>query len=339
MRNNTIIKKEIQNDHHDIETGRICEVQKNSYTIKFMGQELPATLKKSFYEEEADKLPVVGDYVTFRYNPDGDSRILSVCERKNFLQRPDQSRTGVMQYMVSNVDYCFIVTSLNDDYSYNRIARYASVAMQGGAIPVAILTKADLCNNVGRYVSEVETISDKIRVHAISAMYDIGMDELKEYLTPGNTICLLGSSGAGKSTLLNALAGEEMMKTSAIRESDSKGRHTTTYRQLIELKNGVSIIDTPGMREIGVTGSMEGIDDTFSDIIELEACCRFSDCKHESEPGCAIKAAIADGSLSAERYELFKNLGSEHTRNYAEKKEISKWAKAYKKVAHDGKIR
>jgi ribosome biogenesis GTPase len=316
-------------------TGRICEVRKNSYTIKFMGRELPAVLIRDFYDKEADKLPVVGDYVTFRYNPDGDSRILSVCERKSFLQRPDQSKTGVMQYMVANVDYCFIVTSLNDDYSYNRIARYASVALQGGAIPVAILTKTDLCNNVGRYVSEVETISDKIRVHAISALYDIGMDELKEYLTPGTTICLMGSSGAGKSTLLNSLTGEETMKTSAIRESDSKGRHTTTYRQLIELNNGVSIIDTPGMREIGMANTELGIDNTFSDIAKLEKQCKFSDCQHDTEPGCAVKAAIESGDLSVDRYILYKSLSSENTKNYAKKKEISKWAKAAKKIKRD----
>ena len=316
-------------------TGRICEVQKNRYTIKFMGRELPAVLIRDFYDKEADKLPVVGDYVTFRYNPDGDSRILSVCERKSFLQRPDQSKTGVMQYMVANVDYCFIVTSLNDDYSYNRIARYASVALQGGAIPVAILTKADLCNNVGRYVSEVETISDKIRVHAISALYDIGMDELKEYLTPGTTICLMGSSGAGKSTLLNSLTGEETMKTSAIRESDSKGRHTTTYRQLIELENGVSIIDTPGMREIGMALTEESLDNIFSDILELESRCKFSDCRHDTEPGCAIKKALEDGSLSRERFMLYKNLGSENHRNHAMKKRISILVKQRKKYGLD----
>ncbi|MBR6156190.1 MAG: ribosome small subunit-dependent GTPase A [Lachnospiraceae bacterium] len=315
--------------------GRICEVQKNSYTIKFMSRELPAVLIRDFYDKEADKLPVVGDYVTFRYNPDGDSRILSVCERKSFLQRPDQSKTGVMQYMVANVDYCFIVTSLNDDYSYNRIARYASVALQGGAIPVAILTKADLCNNVGRYVSEVETISDKIRVHAISALYDIGMDELKEYLTPGTTICLMGSSGAGKSTLLNSLTGEETMKTSAIRESDSKGRHTTTYRQLIELENGVSIIDTPGMREIGMALTEESLDNIFSDILELESRCKFSDCRHDTEPGCAIKKALEDGSLSRERFMLYKNLGSENHRNHAMKKRISILVKQRKKYGLD----
>ena len=313
---------------HKERLGRISEVQKNSYTIRFWEKDLPAKLKGSFYEDDAEKLPVVGDYVTFQYNPIGGSIILSVCERTSFLQRPDQAKTGVMQYMVANADYTFIVTSLNEDYSYNRIARYASAVLQGGSIPVVILTKSDLCNNVGRYIREVETISEKVRVHAISALYDIGMDELNEYMTEGTTICLLGSSGAGKSTLINALTGEETMKTSEIRAYDSTGRHTTTHRQLIELENGVSIIDTPGMREIGMAKMESGIDNTFSDIIELEKCCKFSDCRHETEPGCAIKAAIESGELTQERYMLYKNLGAENTRNYAKKKEISKWRNA-----------
>lgn len=311
--------------------GRITEVRKNSFTVSFEGEEYPAKLKGSFYEIDADKLPVVGDYVNFVKNTQGESMILSVCERKSFLQRPDQSKTGVMQYMVANVDYCFIVTSLNEDYSFNRIARYVSVAMQGGATPVVVLTKSDLCNNVGRYVREVETISEKARVHAISALLGIGLEELSEYMKEGATICLMGSSGAGKSTLINALCGEEVMKTSEIREDDGEGRHTTTHRKLIKLKNGVSIIDTPGMREIGMANVQAGIDETFSDIIELECRCKFSNCRHETEPGCAIKAAIKSGELSKERYELFKNLGKENTKNYAKKKEISKWAKAMKK--------
>ncbi len=312
--------------------GRVLEVSKNSYTLLFMDREIPAKLKGSFYGEEPDKLPVVGDYVEVSYNPQGDSTILSVCDRKSFLQRPDQSKTGVMQYMVANVDYCFIVTSLNEDYNYNRIARYVSIALQGGATPVVILTKSDLCSNVGRFVTEVETVSDKVRVHAISALLGIGLEELQEYMKPGCTICLMGSSGAGKSTLINALVGEEVMKTSAIREDDDKGRHTTTSRKLIGLKNGVSVIDTPGMREIGMANTQDGIDDTFSDIVELASRCKFSNCRHETEPGCAIKAAIESGELSEERYELYKNLGKENTRNYAKKKEISKWAKAYKKM-------
>ena len=324
--NNIIIRKETEE-----KIGRISEVNKNGYKIRFWEQELPAKLKGHFYEEDAEKLPVVGDYVTFLYNHHGDSVILSVCERKSFLQRPDQAKTGVMQYMAANVDYLFIVTSLNEDYNYNRIARYASIAVQGGAVPVVILTKSDLCANVGRYVREAEQISDNVRVHAISALCGIGLDELKEYMTPGTTICLMGSSGAGKSTLINSITGEETMKTSAIREDDDKGRHTTTYRKLIELPGGVTIIDTPGMREVGMANAQDGIDETFSDIVELEARCRFGNCRHETEPGCAVKAALASGELSAERYELYKRLGRENTNNHAMKKEISKWAKAYKK--------
>ncbi len=330
--NNIKIRKETQRDlNSDEKLGRISEVSKNSYKIRYGEQEFPAKLKGSFYEEDAESFPVVGDYVKFRYNDRGDSVILSVCERQSFLQRPDQAKTGVMQYMVANVDYLFIVTSLNEDYNYNRIARYVSIALQGGATPVVILTKSDLCANVGRYVREVEQISDKVRVHAISALYGIGLDELEEYMVPGTTICLMGSSGAGKSTLINSVTGEETMKTSAIREDDDKGRHTTTYRKLIDLPNGVTIIDTPGMREVGMANVQEGIEETFSDIPELESRCKFSNCRHDTEPGCAIKAAIASGELSAERYELYKNLGKENTRNYAMKKEISKWAKAYKK--------
>ncbi|WP_034444899.1 ribosome small subunit-dependent GTPase A [Butyrivibrio sp. AE2032] len=318
--------------NNNFSTGRISAIQKNSFTIRYKDNDIPARLKGSFFEGEADELPVVGDYVNFIYNPSGESLIESVCERKSFLQRPDQAKTGVMQYMVANVDYTFIVTSLNEDYSYNRIARYVSVVLQGNSVPVVALTKSDLCSNYGRYVREVESISDKVRVHAISALYGIGVDELQEYMKPGVTICLMGSSGAGKSTLLNTFVGEEIMKTSGVRESDSTGRHTTTHRQLIELPNGVSIIDTPGMREIGMANTEQGIDNTFSDIIELECCCKFSDCKHDTEPGCAIKAAIESGELSLERYNLYRSLSVENIKNYAKKKEISKWAKAAKKM-------
>lgn len=322
----------MNNSNEKLSKGRVSAIHKNSYILRFEGKDISAKLKGNFREEEAENLPVVGDYVSFAYNENGDSLIASVYERTSFLQRPDQAKTGVMQYMVANVDYTFIVTSLNEDYSFNRIARYVSVVLQGHSIPVVILTKSDLCSNYGRYIREVESVSDQVRVHAISALYGIGTDELQEYMRPGVTICLMGSSGAGKSTLLNELAGEDLMKTSAVRESDSTGRHTTTYRQLIELDNGVSMIDTPGMREIGMASSEQGIDNTFSDILALEKNCKFSDCKHDTEPGCAIKAAIESGELSIERYNLYKSLLSENTRNYAKKKEISKWAKAAKKM-------
>lgn len=326
---NTVNKKE--NDR-----GRICEIRKNSFTIRFEGKDLPAKLKGSFYEKNTNEFPVVGDYVDFEYNPIGDSVILSIEERKSYIQRPDQAKTATMQGMVANVDYVFIITSLNEDYSYNRIARYASVVLSGGSIPVVVLTKSDLCSNPGRFVSEVETISEKVRVHAISAIYGIGLDELDEYMTPGTTICFMGSSGAGKSTLLNAICGEEVMKTGEVRESDDHGKHTTTHRQLIELENGVSVIDTPGMREIGMAQVEEGLDDTFSDIVELESRCRFSDCKHDTEPGCAIKAAIESGELTVERLMLYKNLGAENQRNYAKKKEIAVWVRQRERAERRG---
>lgn len=311
--------------------GRVIEVRKNRYLLDCEGRELSARLKGSFYGEAAENWPVVGDFVSFLPNPDGESVILSVCERKSFLRRPKQDKLDGVQAMVANVDYCFIVTSLNENYNYNRIARYVSVALQGGATPVAILTKADLCAEVETILREVETISDQLRVHAVSALCASGLEELKAYFAPGRTICLMGSSGVGKSTLLNALAGEEIMKTGEIRERDAKGRHTTTHRQLIRLKNGVSIIDTPGMREIGMVCAEDGIDSTFSDILALAEHCRFRNCRHGTEPGCAVKAAIARGELARERLLLYQRLGAENAGNEMKKKAIAKAAKAIRK--------
>lgn len=309
-------------------TGRVCEIQKEAYKVLYEGQELMAALRGRFFQ--SDERPVVGDYVSVCYNEYGESRIEEILPRKSMLKRPDQSGHAIgyvkcmkEQAMVANFDYTFIITSLNDDYSKNRIARYISITLQGNAIPVVILTKADLCECVEARVEEIEQLSKKAQVHAVSAITGEGMEELEKYCKENVTIALIGSSGVGKSTLVNVLAGKEMMKTGEIREKDSKGRHTTTHRELLVLPSGVTLIDTPGMRELGMCDVEQGINDTFSDITRLFANCRFRDCKHQTEPKCAVKQALADGTLQEERWKLYCNLQNE-SKKAANMKRIGK---------------
>ena len=306
----------------EMQIGRISEVQKSSFVIRYGTEEFPAKLSGKFYQKES-MFPVVGDYVKFQYNTQGESRIIEICERKNFLTRPDTAKSMKEQPMAANIDYAFLVMSLNDNFNLNRAARYAATVLQEGVQPVAILTKVDLCENVENLKMQFKQMLPQIKVHAVSALTGDGMNELNEYLQPGITIALLGSSGVGKSTLVNALAGTEIMKTGGIREKDAKGRHTTTYRNMIELPSGVIVIDTPGMREIGLCDVDEGLDDTFGDITELAMKCRFRNCTHTNEPRCAVKQAIENGSLSQERFELYRSL-HEESRKSADMKAIAK---------------
>lgn len=300
-------------------TGRICKVQRELFTVITDRGECTAQLKGSYHKTGLD-FPVIGDYVKLLWNPYGNSVIEEIQERKSIFRRADLKghaapfvKTVNEQVLAANFDYVFIVASLNQNYNVNRIIRYISTTLQSGAKPVVVLTKADLCFDSEKFVEEIKKASDKADVYAVSAKTGKGLEDLKEYLKPGITIALMGSSGVGKSTLVNTIAGEEIMKVNEIRESDARGKHTTTHRELITLPSGVCVIDTPGIRELGMYDAEEGIQDTFSDITALFPRCKFSNCRHQTEPGCAVKLAIQNHEISQERWNLYCKLMKENS--------------------------
>lgn len=294
--------------------------------------------------EEKGGYPAVGDWVVLEAAGSEDRAIIHglLPRRTQFIRRDAWSASG-MQVVAANFDYVFICTSLNKNYNLRRIERYLTLAWESGAAPVVILSKADLCEDVEKKVLEVESIAPGVRIHVVSAVNGTGLEELQSYLHEGKTMVLLGSSGVGKSTLINALAGREILKTSEAREDDDRGRHTTTHRQMVLLPQGGVLLDTPGMRELGIVNAEEGLGDAFSDVSQIAARCRFSDCRHHREPGCAVKIALAKGTLDPMRYENYLKLKKEA--RYMESKEnrqlqqaqkqqnkkLSKFVKSHKK--------
>lgn len=292
----------------------VMGMKRGIYDLRCRFGETQGTLKGSFSRKNKD-LPVVGDWVLIDYQTGGISLIEALCERKSSFSRTDFSghaagyvKTVKRQVLAANFDQVFILTSMNRDFNLNRIMRFICLTLQGGGKPVVILTKADLCDNPQTYIHRVEQLTDQAQVFTVSAKTGYGMEAVKSLLKRGETIALLGSSGVGKSTLVNAIAGKEMMKVSVIREKDARGRHTTTHRQMIELPTGVMLMDTPGIREIGMWDAKEGIETAFRDIIHLSAQCKFADCKHKKEIGCAVRQAIEEGTLTQERWEIYCQL-------------------------------
>lgn len=290
---------------------RIVAVHKERYALVCEYGETYARLKTKEYYGGYEEFPTVGDFVMMDFVPSGDSRIFATLPRKTFFSRRDPTPGRGEQAVAANFDYVFIMQSLNQDFNERRLERYLTLAWQSGAVPVIVLTKADLTEEYEPYIRIAERIAPDVCVHVVSSRNGFGLEELRAYLKPGNTIALLGSSGIGKSSLVNALAEEELMRVNGIREDDSKGRHTTTHRQLIMLKSGAMIIDTPGMRELGMWDVSEGLGEAFADVEKYIGRCKFSDCRHLSEPGCAIKEAIAAGELSKARWDSYCKLKRE----------------------------
>lgn len=268
-----------------------------------------AGLKTGVYRTGGESLPTTGDFVLIDWQTNGESRILKTLPRKTYFARLDPSSSGHgEQAVAANFDYVFLLQSLDRDFNPRRLERYLTLSWQSGATPVVLLTKADGTADAASYLRAVQTSAIGVEVYAVSAKTGEGLDRLQPYLQPGKTIVFLGSSGVGKSTLVNALAGEAVMETGGIREKDGRGRHTTSRRQLLLLQSGVMVIDTPGMRELGLWNAEGGVEKSFADVEQFLGSCKFSDCRHQSEPGCAIKKALRAGELSYDRWESYQKL-------------------------------
>jgi ribosome biogenesis GTPase len=260
------------------------------------------------------ELPVVGDWVALESGGSDAATIEKVLPRRTKLSRRaahDPGSEDVREQVVAaNVDLVFITASLADDLNPRLLERYLTLAWESGARPAILLTKADVEHDPDRVAADVADVGGNVPVVAVSARTGLGLDGVRALLQPGVTAALLGPSGVGKSTLVNALAGEELLTTGSLRD-DGSGRHTTTRRQLVLLPDGGIVVDNPGIRELHLWLADEGLDEAFADILELAAQCRFADCRHETEPGCAIQAALAEGTLAPERWRGYRELESE----------------------------
>ena len=326
---------------------RVISQSRSSYHIGGQFGELKAKVSGNmrYQLEEVGQFPAVGDWVAVK--PEiGEAVIQAVLPRKSKFSRQAAGERTEEQVVAANIDTVFIVSGLDGGRSFNlrRIERYLTLAWSSGASPAIVLNKIDLCPDVSAFISDVESVAAGIPVHAVSAREGTGLDALKTYVGIGRTVAFLGSSGVGKSALINALLGAEMQQTGEVREDDRHGRHTTTERQLILLPGGGAVIDTPGMRELQLWAEQEDLDSTFNEITVLAGKCRFIDCTHDNEPGCAVRETIEQGLLDEARLESYRKLQKEL--NYlanregsaarllrkARWKKISKWQKQMKQM-------
>lgn len=271
----------------------------------------------------------VGDWLLLDRDRPGAGRIL---ERISLIKRRAPGTDRQVQLIAANVDTAFIVTSCNQDFNVARLERYIALAFEAEVTPVMVLTKADLCVTPDRYVEAAQAISEQVPVVVLDARSEEPWAKLAEWCKPGQTVAFLGSSGVGKSTLTNALSGSQSIETQSIREDDAKGRHTTTRRQLHIVTGGCAVLDTPGMRELQLTDAETGIADVFADISEVASQCRFRDCQHETEPGCAVLAAVENGSVEQARLARWRKLVAEERHNSASIAERRSKDKAFGKT-------
>lgn len=309
---------------------RIVAVDRDAYRVRSDGVETPAVLsgRFRFTVESGPELPCVGDWVSIELADPALAIIQAVLPRKSYLRRKAPGKTVDFQMIAANIDVAFIVQSCQYDFNVRRLERYLVVCREGGIEPVIILSKCDLVSplEIEGLVAAISGAGIDARVIALSTATGDGLEAFRALLEPGKTYCFIGSSGVGKSTLINRLLGRDVLDTRSV-SATGEGTHTTSRRQLLVLEDGVLLIDTPGMRELGLLGTSEGLDESFADIHELSRACRFADCIHGQEPGCAVRAAIDDGSLSESRYQAYLKLRKEtdyHDASYVERRKKDK---------------
>lgn len=321
--------------------GRVVAQHRGEYDVTSELGELRAEITGRLLHEAATtaELPVVGDWVALAPRPgERTATIQAVLPRRTKFSRKVAWQAAEEQVLCANVDTVFIVSSFNEDLNLRRLERYLTLAWQSGARSVIVLTKADLSEEVETLVAEVASIAFGVPVLAISNKTGAGLDEVRAYIRPGETVALLGSSGVGKSTLVNTLAGDELLRVQEIRD-DGRGRHTTTHRQLIVLSGGGLVVDTPGMRELQLWDAEGGLEDAFEDVEAVAAECRFSDCAHRTEPGCAVRSALADGRLAPERWESYRKLEAEleHLTRNLDQRAAAEYRRRWKALAAEGR--
>lgn len=298
------------NAHVNYLVGRVFVEYGLSFHLMTEHGEVESILMPHYLKETTHSRPAVGDWVLYE-EVSSQAIIRQVLPRSSKFSRKAAGNEVLEQVVAANFDTVFIVNALNRDFNLRRIERYLTVAWESGATPVVILSKTDLCEDLEEKIKLVEEIALGVEVHAISAITEQGLEALQPYFENNQTVVVLGSSGVGKSTLVNTLLGSEHLKTFEVREEDQRGRHTTTHRELVALENGGLILDTPGMRELMIWDGIEGLSQTFSDIEELMLGCKYRDCQHEKEPGCAVLAAVEEGQLSEKRLINYHKLKKE----------------------------
>ncbi len=294
--------------------GRVILQHNHIFTVVTESGEVHAQVSGRMRHESVsqDELPAVGDWVALRLSSgDGDALIQAVLPRRSKFSRKAAGRATREQVVAANADTVFLVVGMDNDFSPRRVERYLAAAWESGASPVVVLNKVDLCADPIARVAAIEEVAPGVPVHTVSALCGDNLDAVAAYCIPRRTVALLGSSGVGKSTLINKLLGRDLLATAAVRQNDSRGRHTTTRRELIFLPGGGMVIDTPGMRELQLWEADEGIQVTFDEIETLARACRFRDCLHQNEPFCAVRAAVESGGLAAERLASMHKLQKE----------------------------